>query len=237
MFKYSCGGCEIDFAKMSDWTLVCMVRYGKNEFAVEGLVERHMEWIRPLALKLCRKRGIIDPNGVDDVLQEAVEAFEEKAIERYDLNQIDKPHGRIFRNFAQQVVENRLSDYFKKEQRAKRRLGMSLEGALEARDHSGGKPGPGHGIGLALASTRDDPVIAAEKAEQSEQLNWAIGQLPSKLSRVIGLFLDDVPTSEMARRLAISQGTAWRRLQEALGQIAVLMRRWVAERPGRPSTA
>ena len=52
MFKYSCDGCEIDFSKLSDWALVTMVRYGKIDLAVDGLVERHMEWIRPLVLGL-----------------------------------------------------------------------------------------------------------------------------------------------------------------------------------------
>ena len=64
----------------------------------------------------------------------------------------------------------------------------------------------------------------------------AIPRLPSELQEVVGLFLNDFSPAEMAKRLGISYWKAWRRLQEALGQIAVLMRRPLAEPNQPPST-
>ncbi|MBI3465739.1 MAG: sigma-70 family RNA polymerase sigma factor [Planctomycetes bacterium] len=225
MFKLVTDWGVFDFGELSDWVLVNLARKCKCDHAAHGLVERHMEWIAPLVRGLCKENGICDPNQVDDALQEAILAFEKEAIERYDLDEIEKPRGCKFRSFAERVARDRFKDFGKKEWRAKRRSPVSLEAAMEAGDHLGGRAGPGHGIALALASTRDDPEAAAERAEQSDRLRRAISQLPSELQQVVKLFLDELSTAEMAERLRISYWAAWRRLQQAFGEIAVLMAR------------
>ncbi|MBI3466279.1 MAG: sigma-70 family RNA polymerase sigma factor [Planctomycetes bacterium] len=122
------------------------------------------------------------------------------------------------------MVHDCLVDFVRKEHRPCRVRGISLDAALEAADGTAAKGGPGESVAVALASTRDDPAVAADLAEQIERLRNAIAQLAPQQREVMELHLDGMKIHEIANKLRMSEEAvkgrkkrATEKLREMLG--------------------
>jgi len=198
-------GFDLNPYTMDDWELVYLAKEAGWKAAEEILVVRHMGWVRPMIFQLTKNEDHWHREDTEDAELEAAIAITGKAIERYDLDQYLKPAGCCFHTFAEKVVHDCLMDFVKKEHRARRCLGMSLDAALEAADGSPGKGGPGESVAAALAYSRDDPAAVAELAEQIEGLRNAISQLPPQQREVMVLHLDGMRIHEIADKFGISE--------------------------------
>ena len=216
-------GFDMNPYKMDDWELVYLAKDARWPAATEILVVRHIGWVKPMVVQLARNQDHWHREDSEDAEQDAAIAIIAKAIERYDLDQYLKPGGCSFYTFAAMVVHDWLVDFVKKEHRARKRLGISLDAALEAADGSPAKDGPAESVAAALASTRDDPAAAAELGEQIELLRNAIPKLPQQQRKVMELDLAGMRTHEMADKLGISEEAVKGRKKRAIEKLRELL--------------
>ncbi len=81
---------------------------------------------------------------------------------------------------------------------------------------------------LVEAEDQPDPgesvLEVLERSETAEQVRWALSKLPLKDREILALrYLEELKTTEVARRLDIPTGTVKARVHRALGRLKVLL--------------